>query len=94
MPIQRSRTRNPWHAARDPEFSQSLERGLTILGAFSPDRQALGISDLARELGLTRSTTHRYAATLTTLGYLQQDGPTGKYRLGPRVLDLGFSAFG
>ena len=29
--------------------------------------------------------------TLATLGYLQQDEPTRKYRLGPRVLDLGFS---
>jgi len=29
---------------------------------------------------------------LAALGYLQQDGSTKKYRLGPRVLDLGFSA--
>jgi IclR family pca regulon transcriptional regulator len=43
-------------------------------------------------MGLSRSTTHRYVATLAALGYLQQDGSTKKYRLGPRVLDLGFSA--
>ena len=48
--------------------------------------------DLAREVELSRSTAHRYIATLTELGYLQQDGATRKYRLGPRVLDLGFSA--
>src|SRR5262249_38952304 len=29
---------------------------------------------------------------LTALGYLQRDPATRKYRLGPRVLDLGFSA--
>jgi IclR family pca regulon transcriptional regulator len=29
---------------------------------------------------------------LASLGYLQQDADTRKYRLGPRVLDLGFSA--
>ncbi len=75
-------------------FSQSLERGLAILTAFTPDRPALGISELARKLGLTRSTTHRYVATLATLGYLQQDESTRKYRLGPRVLDLGFSMLG
>lgn len=78
----------------DPGFSQSLERGLAILSAFRPDRPDLGISELARKLGLTRSTTHRYVATLTTLGYLQQDDSTRKYRLGPRVLDLGFSVLG
>jgi IclR family pca regulon transcriptional regulator len=72
--------------------SQSLERGLAILSSFRDGRGLLGISDLGRELGLSRSTTHRYVATLAALGYLQQDAPTKKYRLGPRVLDLGFSA--
>jgi IclR family pca regulon transcriptional regulator len=81
-------------ATPDPGFSQSLERGLAILGAFTPDRPVLGISELARMFELTRSTTHRYVATLATLGYLQQDEPTRKYRLGPRVLDLGFSVLG
>jgi IclR family pca regulon transcriptional regulator len=72
--------------------SQSLERGLAILSAFRTGRALLGISELGRELELTRSTTHRYVATLAALGYLRQDAETKKYRLGPRVLDLGFSA--
>ena len=78
----------------DSASSQSLERGLAILGAFTPDRPALGISELAQRLGLTRSTTHRYVATLAKLGYLDQDDATRKYRLGIRVLDLGFSVLG
>jgi IclR family transcriptional regulator, pca regulon regulatory protein len=72
--------------------SQSLERGLAILSSFSSGRQLIGVSELARELALTRSTTHRYVATLARLGYLQQDAGTRKYSLGPRVLDLGFTA--
>ena len=75
-------------------LSQSLERGLAVLCAFTPDRPALGISELARELALTRSTAHRYVATLATHGFLEQDEETRKYRLGPRVLDLGFSMLG
>lgn len=75
-------------------LSQSLERGLAILCVFTPDRPALGISELSRELALTRSTTHRYVATLASLGFLEQDDSTRKYRLGPRVLDLGFSMLG
>ena len=75
-------------------LSQSLERGLAVLCAFTPDRPALGISELAGELGLTRSTTHRYVTTLSTLGFLEQDVATRKYRLGPRVLDLGFATLG
>jgi len=73
-------------------YSQSLERGLAILSAFRSGRPLLGVSELGREIGLGRSTTHRYVATLAALGYLTQDSPTRKYRLGPRVLDLGFSA--
>ena len=74
--------------------SQSLERGLAILASFSPDCPTLGISELAGRLGLTRSTTHRYVSTLARLGYLCQDEPTRKYRLGIRALDLGFSVLG
>jgi IclR family transcriptional regulator, pca regulon regulatory protein len=72
--------------------SQSLERGLAVLSTFRSGRPLLGVSEIGREIGLGRSTTHRYVATLTMLGYLQQDVTTRKYRLGPRVLDLGFSA--
>lgn len=79
-------------ATREIATSQSLERGLAILSSFRSGRPLLGVSDLAREVGLSRSTTHRYVATLAGLGYLLQDAPTRKYRLGPRVLDLGFSA--
>ena len=77
---------------REGGYSQSLERGLAILSSFHSGRPLLGVAELAREVGLSRSTTHRYVATLAALGYLHQDVETRKYRLGPRVLDLGFSA--
>jgi IclR family transcriptional regulator, pca regulon regulatory protein len=76
---------------REPRFSQSLERGLAILGCFTPERPLLGIADLAEELDMSRSTTHRYAVTLVALGYLQQ-GAARKYRLALRVTDLGMAA--
>ena len=76
---------------REPRYSQSLERGLAILGCFSPKRPVMGIADIADELGMSRSTTHRYVITLVALGYLEQ-GASRKYRLGLRVTDLGMSA--
>lgn len=75
----------------EPRFSQSLERGLAVLGCFDGTQPLRGIADLADELGLSRSTTHRYVATLLELGYLEQE-PNRKYRLGLRVSDLGMSA--
>jgi IclR family pca regulon transcriptional regulator len=75
-----------------PQHSQSLERGLMILSAFNHGRPLLGITELSAMVGLTKSTTHRYIATLAALGYLQQDKITRRYRLGPRAVDLGLAA--
>lgn len=76
---------------RKPRYSQSLERGLAILGCFTPERHALGIAEIADQLGMSRSTTHRYVVTLVALRFLEQVA-SHKYRLGLRVTDLGVAA--
>jgi IclR family transcriptional regulator, pca regulon regulatory protein len=75
----------------EPRYSQSLGRGLAILLCFSSERPLLGIAELADMLGMSRSTTHRYATTLVALGYLER-GAQRKYRLALHVTDLGLSA--
>jgi IclR family transcriptional regulator, pca regulon regulatory protein len=76
---------------REPRYSQSLERGLAILECFTPEHPVLGIAEIADDLGMSRSTTHRYVITLVALGFMEQ-GASRKYRLGLRVTDLGMSA--
>ena len=73
-----------------PRYSQSLERGLAILACFTPEQPSMRLADIADGLGLSRSTTHRYASTLVALGYLEQ-GESRRYRLGLKVIDLGMS---
>jgi IclR family transcriptional regulator, pca regulon regulatory protein len=75
---------------RDPRYSQSLERGLSILACFTPQRSVRGIADIADELGMSRSTAHRYIITLVALGFMEQVA-SRKYRLSLRVTDLGMS---
>jgi IclR family pca regulon transcriptional regulator len=75
---------------REPRYSQSLERGLAILACYTPEKPLRRIADIADELGMSRSTTHRYMITLVALGYLEQ-GSSRSYRLGLRVTDLGMS---
>src|ERR1700691_3741637 len=58
---------------REPRYSQSLERGLAVLSCFTAEHPVLGIADIADGLGMSRSTTHRYASTLVVLGYLDAD---------------------
>jgi IclR family pca regulon transcriptional regulator len=75
---------------RSGRYSSSLQAGLAILNCFSAERPTLGIANLADELSMSRSTTHRYASTLVALGYLEQDS-SRRYRLAPRVADVGMS---
>jgi hypothetical protein len=60
--------------------SSSLIAGFNILAAYKPGVTLLGIAELADKAEMSRSTTHRYVRTLVTLGQLEQDPATRKYR--------------
>lgn len=47
------------------------------------------LSDLVREFGLGKTTTHRYATVLRQEGLLRYDRRTGQYSLGTRLIRLG-----
>lgn len=67
-------------ALSDPQLSQSLLRGLAILSCFGPERPWRAIIDLAKELDMSPSTTHRYVKTLRAIGLLEQNPTTREYR--------------
>ncbi len=71
------------------EFVQSLARGLDVIQAFGPDRPELTISEVAKHTGLTRAVARRFLLTLTELGHVETDGR--RFRLRPKVLDLGYA---
>jgi IclR family pca regulon transcriptional regulator len=78
-------------ALTEPKYSSSLQRGLGLLACFKPERPVLGVAQLADQLGMSRSTTHRYASTLLALGYLRQV-PGHRYALSVAVTKLGLAA--
>lgn len=78
-------------AKPDPRLSRSLEYGMAMLESFDPAKPSLGIAELAEEIGIGRSTAHRYALTLVMLGYLEQDAKR-KYRLAARAQEPGRAA--
>jgi DNA-binding IclR family transcriptional regulator len=61
---------------------------LAVLGAFSRERPALGLSEIARAVGVPLSTAHRLVAELCVWGGLER-GDDGRYRVGLRVWELG-----
>jgi len=67
----------------------SVATALRLLKAFSEDEVEIGISTLARRLGIAKSTAHRLAVTLVSEGMLEQDRDGGKYRLGIALFRLG-----
>ncbi len=76
---------------KDLRYSQSLEAGLEVLAGFTAERPAWGVHELADELGLRPSTSHRYLTTLLALGYLEQSAGR-KYSLAPRAANSGINA--
>jgi DNA-binding IclR family transcriptional regulator len=81
---------SPDDGGGDKYIVPALERGLKLLGEFSRDTRRLGAPELARRLGLPRSTVFRLLTTLESLGFLERVEGGGEYRLGMAVLRLGF----
>ena len=71
-------------------FIHSLQKGLSILTTFTPQKPDLTLSEIARVDHMTLATAHRYLLTLKELGYIEQGSGTKKYRLTSKVLELGF----
>lgn len=69
---------------------EAIERAVRILDAFNVDRPELGVAEVARILGLKRSTAHRALVTLEMGGILRQTPVAQKYTLGPKVLHLAY----
>ena len=67
----------------------SVANSLRLIKAFSEDEYEIGISDLAKRLGLAKSTVHRLASTLLQAGILEQNSGDGKYHLGLALFELG-----
>jgi DNA-binding MarR family transcriptional regulator len=64
----------------DVRFSRSLLRGLMVLAAFPADGGDRAVTDVAKQLGMGVSTTHRYAATFVEVGLLERDPISRRYR--------------
>lgn len=76
---------------RQPKhFVQSLARGMSVLQAFSSERNRLTLTELAAITKMNRTAVQRFTDTLMGLGFLGRN----KYKefyLGPGVLSLGFA---
>jgi IclR family pca regulon transcriptional regulator len=70
---------------------ESLRRGLHILEAFSAARPQQKLSEITRKTGLPKPTVYRLLQTLVGLDFVKYDPEETTYRLGPKVMSLGFA---
>lgn len=74
---------------KNPDFVQALERGLAVIKAFSKEKPAMTLSEVAKETGMTRAAARRFLLTLEELGYVACN--ERKFSLRPSVLSLGYA---
>jgi IclR family acetate operon transcriptional repressor len=71
----------------------AVERAADVLLYFgSTDRRDLGVTDIARDLDLSKAAVHRLLASLRSRDLVTLDPATRRYSLGPAALMLGLSA--
>lgn len=72
----------------DGNAVRSVDRAAALLLALGESQGEAGVTELARRLGLHKSTASRLLATLEKRGLVEQDEESGKYRLGLIVIRL------
>ena len=82
-------------AVREPSGKESPEsrvpsvnRALDLLEVLSQSTRGLSLSEISRELGIPKSTTHNLISTLDARGYLQRIPWTRLYSVGLRAGNL------
>lgn len=68
---------------------KSVVKAISIIELLVSNGKAISLTEMARELGMARSTVHGLASTLLDLGYLSQNPETGHYELGTKLYEVG-----
>jgi len=71
----------------------SVKKAFGILGAISSSKEGLGVSELAKNLRMAKSTVHGMTSALEEVGAVMRDPLTKKYKLGFTLLEIGRSAY-
>lgn len=68
---------------------KSIRRAIVTLKCFTPQELELGGTEIARKVGVHKTTAYRILATLAHGGLIEQNAKTGKYMIGPALYAIG-----
>ncbi len=66
--------------------NQTILRAAALVDLLAQEGKELGVREIARRAGLTRSTAHRLLVSLELIGLVEQAPLTDKYRLGHKAV--------
>lgn len=67
---------------------QALARGLKLLELLAAGDVDVGVTELAGQMGIDKSSVSRLVQTLAAYGFAEQDPMSRRYRLGPQIVRL------
>lgn len=73
----------------DGEFSLTVSRALQLVSLFNSQRPELGISELSRELRLSKTSVYRLVQAMERHQFLDHNPLTRKYRIGVEAFRIG-----
>ena len=73
---------------KEPQPLKTVEKALEILELLGTVGGDLGVTEIARKLGLPNSNVYRFLSTLQKRGYVEQSRESRKYHLGMKVLEV------
>ncbi|PLR82107.1 IclR family transcriptional regulator [Bacillus canaveralius] len=67
---------------------KSVSRALDIVTLVSSKKGGLGVTEIAKQIDINKSSVYRILSTLVQYGYVEQDSETGRYKLGYKFLEV------
>jgi len=74
-----------------PAGVQAVRRALDLLIALARTGGEASLTELGQRVGLNKSTAYQLLAALRARGFVEKNGETRRYRLGPTVLEIAAS---
>lgn len=67
---------------------KSVGRALDIITLVSSKKGGLGVTEIAKQIDINKSSVYRILSTLAQYGYIEQDADTGRYKIGYKFLEI------
>lgn len=71
------------------DLTNSVHKTFALLEYFTVQKPEWGVTELAQQVGTNKSTISRFLAQMKTIGILEKDEETEKYKLGLKLFELG-----